>query len=152
MHKNQNTMPPHLPSQPLHEVGVCEENKYPRQKLPWCHSSTKQKRTPHHKVDEQPNKKPKRGYCSHKRSESDDKNAVAIVKFVSQRGKQRRKVLGSIRKVRFTQSTLRQASIQEKKGPLGKIQVKHSHQRSPTRKLRNIAYAINNSGQIPRRD
>ena len=42
------------------------------------------------------------------------------------------KVLGSIRKVRFTQSTLRQASIREKKGPsLRKIQVKHPHQRSP---------------------
>ena len=41
-------------------------------------------------------------------------------------------VLGSIRKVRLTQSTLRQASIREKKGPsLGKIQVKHPHQRSP---------------------
>ena len=34
---------------------------------------------PHHKVDEQP-KKPKKGYYSHKRKESDDKNAVAIVK------------------------------------------------------------------------
>ena len=42
------------------------------------------------------------------------------------------KVLGSIRKVRFTQSTLRQASMREKKGPsLGKIQVKPQHQRSP---------------------
>ena len=55
----------------------------------------------------------------------------------SQRGKQARwnpmqKVLGSIRKVRFTQSTLRQASIREKKGPsLGKRQVKTPHQRSP---------------------
>ena len=57
--------------------------------------------------------------------------------LVSQRGKQFRgnpmqKVLGSIRKVRFTQSTLRQASMREKKGPsLGKIQVKPPHQRSP---------------------
>ena len=42
------------------------------------------------------------------------------------------KVLGPIRKVRFTQSTLRQASIREKKGPsLGHIQVKVPHQRSP---------------------
>ena len=41
------------------------------------------------------------------------------------------KVLGPIRRVRFTQSTLRQASIQEKKGPsLGKVQVKNPHQRS----------------------
>ena len=36
---------------------------------------------PHHKVDEQPNKKPQKGYYSHKRRGSDDKNAVAIVKF-----------------------------------------------------------------------
>ena len=42
------------------------------------------------------------------------------------------KVLGLIRRVRFTQSTLRQASIREKKGPsLGKLQVKVPHQRSP---------------------
>ena len=106
---------------------------------------------PHHKVDEQPKKKPKKGYYSHKRRESNDKNAVAIVKIepqlgcvsqdsealVSQRGKQSRgnpmqKVLGPIRRVRLTQSTLRQASIHEKKEPsLGKIQVKNPHQRSP---------------------
>ena len=90
---------------------------------------------PHHEVDEQPNKKTKKGYYSDKKRESDDKNAVAIVKIVpqlgcvsqdsdalvSQRGKQCRgntmlKVLASIRKVPFTQSTLRQASIREKKG------------------------------------
>ena len=42
------------------------------------------------------------------------------------------KVLRPIRKVLFTQSVLRQASIREKKGPsLGKIQVKNPHQRSP---------------------
>ena len=41
-------------------------------------------------------------------------------------------VLGSIRKVRLTQSALRQATIREKKGPsLGGIQVKNPHQRSP---------------------
>ena len=40
---------------------------------------------PHHKVDEQPNKKPKKGYYSHRR-ESDDKNAAAIVKSVPQLG------------------------------------------------------------------
>ena len=42
------------------------------------------------------------------------------------------KVLALIGRVRFTQSTLRQASIREKKGPsLGKLQVKVPHQRSP---------------------
>ena len=42
------------------------------------------------------------------------------------------KVLGPIRQVRFTKSTLRQASIQENKGPsLGKIQLNVPHQRSP---------------------
>ena len=48
------------------------------------------------------------------------------------RGYLRNKVLGSIRKARFTKSSLRQASIWEKKGPsLGKIQVENPHQRSP---------------------
>ena len=41
---------------------------------------------PHHKVDEQPNKKPKKGYYSHKRRESNDKNAEAIVKMLPQLG------------------------------------------------------------------
>ena len=42
------------------------------------------------------------------------------------------KVLNAIQRVRFTKSTLRHASIQDKKGPsLGKIQVKPRHQRSP---------------------
>ena len=96
-------------------------------------------------------KKPEKGFCSQKRRESNDKNAVAIVKivpqmgcvsqdskpFVSQRGKQSQrnpmlKVLGSIRKVRFTLSTLRQTNIRENRGPsLGKMQVKLPHQRSP---------------------
>ena len=106
---------------------------------------------PHDKVDEQPNKKPnKRDPSQKKRRESDDKNAVAIVKIVAQLGcvsqdsesldsqirKQARnpmqKVLGPIRRIWITQSTLRQASIREKKGPsLGKVQVKNPHQRSP---------------------
>ena len=57
--------------------------------------------------------------------------------LVSQSGKQSRgnpmqKVLGPIRRIRFTKTTLRQASIRGKKGPsLGKTQVKHPHQRSP---------------------
>ena len=41
---------------------------------------------PHHKVDKQPNKKPKKGFYSPKRREIDDKNAVAIVKIVPQLG------------------------------------------------------------------
>ena len=85
------------------------------------------------------------------RRESDDKNAVAIVRIVSQmgcvsqdselldsqrckqaRGNPMQKVLGPIRRIRFTQSALRQASIRETKAPsLGKIQVKNPHQRSP---------------------
>ena len=95
---------------------------------------------PHHKVDEEPNEKPKKGHYPHTRREGDDKNAVAIEKIVpqfccvsqdsetlvSQRGKQTpgipmQRVLEPMRKVRFTKSTLRQASIREKKGPsLGK--------------------------------
>ena len=106
---------------------------------------------PHHKVDEQPSKKPTKSDHSHKRRECVDKHAVAIVAIVpqmgcvsqdtelldSQRGKQAlghpmQKVLGPSRRIRFTQSTLRQASIREKKGPsLGKMQVTPRHQRSP---------------------
>ena len=80
-------------------------------------------------------KKPKKSDHSQKRREGDDKNAVASVRIlsrmgcvsqdsellVSQRGKQAlgnpmQKVLGPIRRVRFTQSTLCQASIRGKKG------------------------------------
>ena len=41
---------------------------------------------PHHKVDQQPNKKPNKGYNSQQRRKSDDKNAVATVKIVPQLG------------------------------------------------------------------
>ena len=95
---------------------------------------------PHYKVDEQPNKKPKKSYYFTKRGENDDKNAVAIVKSVSQFGVSKgsdalvsqsvkqsqrnpmQKVLEPTRRIRLTKSTLRQASIREKNGPsLGKI-------------------------------
>ena len=80
---------------------------------------------------------------------SDDKNAVALVKIVPQlgcvarlgstnfskktvQGNPMQKVLGPIRRIRFTQSPLDQASIRENKGPsFGNIQVKIPHQRSP---------------------
>ena len=94
---------------------------------------------PHHKVDEQPNEKPKKGHYSHTRRESDDKNVVATEKIVQQPGcvsqdsdtllskrQTVQKVLEPTQRVQLTKSTLRQASIPEKKGPsLGKIQVKH---------------------------
>ena len=55
-----------------------------------------------------------------------------MLKEAQGRGNLVQKVLGPIRRIRFTQSTLRQASIREEKGPsLGKIQVKNPHQRSP---------------------
>ena len=92
----------------------------------------------HHKDEEQPNKKPKKG---------DDKSAVAIVKSVRQlsgvsqdteppdsatiSGKGT-KVLEPIGRVRFTRAALRHANIRENEGPsLGQIQFKLSHQRSP---------------------
>ena len=103
---------------------------------------------PHYKVDEQPKKIEKSTF--HKRGESDDKNAVTIVKSVSQlgcvsqdsdalvsqgrksRGNPMQKVLEPIQRVRITKSALRHASIRDKKGPsLGKIIVKVPHQRSP---------------------
>ena len=72
---------------------------------------------------------------------SDDRGAAAIVKTAPQLGcfsqdsepsRLPKKVLGSIRRVRFTQPTLRQAIIREDKGTsLGKIPVKNPHQRSP---------------------
>ena len=90
------------------------------------------------KVEEQPNKKPKKG---------DDKSAVAVVKSVRQLScvsqdteppdsatisRKRTKVLEPMRRVRFRKAALRQANISENKGPsLGKIQVKILHQRSP---------------------
>ena len=50
------------------------------------------------------------------------------------RGNPMQKVFEPIQRVRFTKSTLRHASIREKKGQsLGKIQVKPQHQRSPLR-------------------
>ena len=81
-------------------------------------------------------KSQKKSDQSPKRRESDDKNAVAIVKSVSQLGcvfqdsdalvspgrESRRnpmqKVLEPIQRVRFTKSTIRQASIPEKKGTI----------------------------------
>ena len=105
---------------------------------------------PHYKVDEQPNKRPKKGYFS-KRRVREDKGVVAVVKSVSQlssvsqdsdalasqgtkefRGNPVQKVLNATQRVRLTTSTPRHASIQEKKGTsLGKLQVKPQHQRSP---------------------
>ena len=102
---------------------------------------------PHHQVDEQPNKKRKKGYYSHKRRESDDKNAVAIVKIVpqlgcvsqdsealvSQRGKQPQRnpmqSLGTDSK--NTIHSVYATSSKYKGSSLGQIQVKNPHQRSP---------------------
>ena len=65
-------------------------------------------------VEEQLNKKPKKG---------GDKNAVAILKDMRQLGSSRQKgtkVLGPIRRVRFTRTVLRQSNIRD--GPsLNKI-------------------------------
>ena len=48
------------------------------------------------------------------------------------RGNPMQKVLNAIQRVPFTKSTLRHASVRDKKGEsLGKIQVKPRHQRSP---------------------
>ena len=78
---------------------------------------------PHWKVEEQPNKRPKKG---------GDKTAVAIVKSVRQLGcvfqdaeppesvaisRKATKVMGSLRGVRFTRAALRQANIRDNKGP-----------------------------------
>ena len=80
--------------------------------------------------------KSRKGATSQKRRESDDKNAVAIVKSVSQLvvyhkiqmhsflkveslgGNPMQKVLEPIQRVRFAKSTLRHASLREKKGTI----------------------------------
>ena len=93
-------------------------------------------------------KKAKKNFT--KRRESDDKNAVADVKSVSQlgcvshdsdalvpqgrkfRGNPMQKAVEPIQRTRFNKSTPRQTSIRENKGPsLGKINVKVPHQQSP---------------------
>ena len=85
------------------------------------------------------------------RERATTKNAVPIVKIVPRlgcvsqdsellgsqregqaRGNPMQRVSGLIRRIRFTQSTLRLTSVRDKKGPsLGKVQVKSPHQRSP---------------------
>ena len=64
---------------------------------------------------------------------SKDSDALGFLKEANKPGRDpMQKVLGPIRRIRLTQSTLRQASIREKQGPsLGKVQVKNPHQRSP---------------------
>ena len=36
--KNQNTLPPHLPSHPSHEVEVCQRKEESKAKVTWVHS------------------------------------------------------------------------------------------------------------------
>ena len=89
-------------------------------------------------VEEQTSKKPKK---------DGDKCAVAMLKITRQLGcvlqdieppksssilRKSTKVLGPIRRVRFSKATQRHANIRESKCPsLGMIQVKNSDQRSP---------------------
>ena len=100
---------------------------------------------PHCKVEEQPSTKPKKSFNS-QNGKGEDKGAIAIMKTVPQLGcvsqdsepsrllkgvkylgNPRQKVLRSIRRVRFTKSTLRQAIIGENKGTsLGKRQSQKS--------------------------
>ena len=121
MRKNQTILPPHLLSQPHHEVEACRGREASEAKVTmgpffdnradiiWevpvrdrhvnvgirpSANSIKHETVckagdkclfPHYKVDEQTNKKPNTSYFP-KRRESDDKNAVAIVKSVPQLG------------------------------------------------------------------
>ena len=62
----------------------------------------------------------------------EETNAVSDMRGKQSWGNPMQKVLGPVRRERYTQSTQRQATIQENKGPsLGKIQVKNPYQRSP---------------------
>ena len=179
--KNQNTLPPHLLSQPYHEVEVCRRREVSEAKVTrgpffdnradiiWIvparerlvnigirpsANSLKMKRVVSQetrvcfRITRLMNnyiKSRKKSYFP-KRRESDDKNALAISKSVSQlvcvsqdsdalvsqgrksQGNPMQKVLEPTQRVRFTKSTLCHASIREKKGPsLGKINVKAPH-------------------------
>ena len=103
---------------------------------------------PHHEVDEQPNKKPKRAFKTGKKRRqrccSYCGNCTTIglrlarlgctgfSKRKTASGKPNGKSLGIDSIVRCTQSALRQARIRENKGPsIGQIQVEIPHQRSP---------------------
>ena len=103
---------------------------------------------PHHEVDEQPNKKRKKSFDSRngrkrrQRCCSFHENCSIVglclakrhTKGVKYCGNPKQKVVGSIRRVRFTESTLRQAIIRENKGPsLGK---NTSHKSSSAKPLR----------------
>ena len=104
---------------------------------------------PHYKVDEQPSKKSKKSFNPQKRTKGREGccsycencttvglcfarlRAIRTSESVKYRGNPRHEVWRSIRRVRFTQSSPRQASIRENNGPsLGKIQVKIPHQRA----------------------
>ena len=92
----------------------------------------------HRKVEEQPNKKPKK---------DGDKSAVAMIERARQLGcvfqdteppesmsilLKGSEILGPIPRVRLTKAAQRHADIRENKGPsLGKKKVKVPHQRSP---------------------
>ena len=106
---------------------------------------------PHHKVDEQPNKKPRKSDHSPKRRESNDTNAVSIVRNLTQMGcvSQHSELLNfsEVNKPRETRRKKSWDRFEEyesvslryikrvsgkRKGPsLGKINVKVLHQRSP---------------------
>ena len=93
----------------------------------------------HWKVEERPNKKPKKGMT---KVQLLCLKSVRQLSCVSQETEPPESatiprkgtfVLRPIRRVRFTSAALRQANIREKKGPsLGKIQVKMPQLRSPT--------------------
>ena len=102
---------------------------------------------PYHKFDEEQNERLKRGHFP-KRRESEDKGVVAIVKSVSQLGCVSEDS-NAIRKVRFTKSTLRQASIREKRGQsLGKnksflvseVRTLQNSRIGPTKRLDDNSY------------
>ena len=117
---------------------------------------------PHHKIDEQPNKKPKKCYFTQKR-ESEDKGAVAFVKSVSQlacvsqdsdaldsqgtkdfRGDPMQKVLNAFQRVRFTKST----TSREYPGQRKVQRLENTSQTSTSAK--SLRYNIR--GSVPRRD
>ncbi len=115
----------------LHEIAQVNSTKTNRDVKQGISVCSRIKRLTNNRVSNR-----KKSDHSHKIRDG-DKNAVAMVKIVSQmgcvsqdselldsqrskqaRGNPMQKVLGPIRRIQFTQSTLRQASIREKKGTI----------------------------------
>ena len=157
--KNRHRMPPHLLSQPYHEVEACRRKEVSkaksnhgailRQPCRYCWKGTCTRspceywHPPECQFLQNRNGLQSRGWMLVPASKgwwATKEKAKERLLFQQKKRKRNpmQKVLEPIERLLFTQSTLRQASIREKKGQgpsRGKIQVKILHQRSPYAKI-----------------